>query len=305
MSLVLKVSNLSKSFNHHRVLKGLCINVPEQAVYGFLGNNGAGKSTLVRLLLGLLKADSGQIEINGKAVKPNQIAYKKDIGALIDSPCLYLHLTPFEYLSISCELKSLDKNNIDKVLDLVDMQSHARVKMANFSLGMKQRIGLANALLGNPPLLILDEPTNGLDPIGMQEIRQLLKHLPEKTGTTVFLSSHLLDEIQKTATHVGILHDGKMQIESPLDKLLQKQSNSLDIVTDKPQELLNYFNKRNRTVELTSSNKVRLFNIERHECSQINQQIIKADFNLIESRFNQASLEKLFLDLVGESKNVD
>ena len=305
MSILLKTTELSKSFGSHDVLKNININVPEQAVYGFLGNNGAGKSTLVRLLLGLLKADSGQIEINGKAIKPCQITYKKDIGALIDSPCLYLHLNPFEYLSISCELKSLNKNNIDKVLELVDMQSHAQMKMVNFSLGMKQRIGLANALLGNPALLILDEPTNGLDPIGMQEVRQLLKHLPQNTGTTVFLSSHLLDEIQKTATHIGILHEGKMHIESPLDELLQKQSNSLDVVTDKPKELLQYFNKHNRIAELTPANEVRLFNIEHHECSQINKQVIKADFNLVESRFNQASLEKLFLNLVGGSKNAN
>ena len=305
MPLSLKISKLSKSFGSHHVLKNINVNVPKQAVYGFLGNNGAGKSTLVRLLMGLLKADSGNIEINGVLISPQQIDYKKDIGALIDSPCLYLHLTPKEYLGMSCLFKSLPKVCVEKALEDVDMQAHGNVKMANFSLGMKQRIGLANALLGDPKLLILDEPTNGLDPMGMQEIRKLLKQLPLRTGTTVFLSSHLLDEIQKTATHIGILHQGEIKIESPLDVLLQQQSDSLDIVTDRPLELINYFKQQNTQVELTSEKQVRLLGVEQSQCATINQNIINSGFSLIESRFNQASLEKFFLNLIKGEENVD
>ncbi len=305
MSIVLKTTELSKSFGSHNVLKRININVPEQAVYGFLGNNGAGKSTLVRLLMGLLKAEAGQIIINGKLISYRQSQYKRSIGALIDSPCLYVHLTPHEYLGMSCLLKSLPKKYIDQALKLVDMQNHKNVKMANFSLGMKQRIGLANALLGEPKLLILDEPTNGLDPTGMQEIRHLLKQLPQKTGATVFLSSHLLDEIQKTATHIGILHKGEIQIESPLDKLLQQQSSHLEIVTDRPVELLNYFKAQNANVELTALNHVRILDVAKNQCGILNKSVIDSGFNLIESHFQQASLENLFLNLTKGEKNGD
>ena len=298
MSLAIKVTDLSKSFSDNKVLKNININVPQNSVYGFLGNNGAGKSTLIRTILGLLKYDTGKIQINGESINYKSISYKKNIGSLVDSPCLYLQLTPKEFLGITCKLKNFSKIEIGKALDIVNMQSHSTKPMNNFSLGMKQRIAIANALIGSPKLLILDEPTNGLDPIGMLEIRELLKDLPNRLNTTVFLSSHLLDEIQKTASDVGILHQGEMKIESSLKSLLKNESSSLDISTDHPKELHQYFLNQNQKTKIVSTHEIRLLNIKKDQCSIINSQIINQGFTLIESRFNQPSLENLFLDIV-------
>ena len=298
MSLAIKVTNLSKSFANKNVLNQININVPENSVYGFLGNNGAGKSTLIRTLLGLLKTDSGAIQINGKNIKYTSINYKNKIGSLVDSPCLYWQLTAKEFLSITCKLKNLNHTEIDKALEIVNMQAHCNIPMNKFSLGMKQRVALANALIGSPKLLILDEPTNGLDPQGMLEIRQLLKDLPSRIGATVFLSSHLLDEIQKTATHIGILHQGQIKIESELDTMLRNQSSSLDIVSDNLAALRDFFALTNFQTEQTSDNTIRLLDIKKQQCAEINKQIIESGFNLIESHFIQPSLENLFLNLV-------
>jgi ABC-2 type transport system ATP-binding protein len=297
--LAIEVSNLSKQFNSKTVLDNICINVPQCSVYGFLGNNGAGKSTLIRILLGLLSANSGVVKINSQKVSKNDVAYKCSIGCLVESPCLYLQLTPREYLSIACKIKGLPKTSIDKALELVNMCDHSNIPMDIFSLGMKQRIAIANSLLGMPKLLILDEPTNGLDPAGMQEVRCLLKSLPEKTGTTVFLSSHLLDEIQKTASHVGILHQGKIKIESNLSELMSQQSSSLDLITPSATKLMQYFAQNDIPSQLISSNNLRIHNVRQSQCSDYNRQVIHAGFELVESRFNQATLESLFLQLVG------
>jgi len=302
MNSAIEVSQLSKSFGETLVLDNININVPEGSVYGFLGNNGAGKSTLIRLLLGLLKPDNGSIKIGSKTITADSVNYKGAIGSIIEAPCLYLQLTPKEYLGISCKIKGFVAGTLEESLEAVGMSPYLNVPMNKFSLGMKQRIAIANALLGTPKLLILDEPTNGLDPAGMNEIRGLLKELPYRTGVTIFLSSHLLDEIQKTATHVGILHLGKIQLESPLDSLMQLQSSSLDLVSSDVEKLKLYLVNHNINAEILSKEKIRLHQVAQSQCAEINKQVINAGFELIESRFNQVSLEKLFLNLV-DSKN--
>lgn len=299
MQHAIEVSNISKKFDNKIVLDKVNINVPQGSVYGFLGNNGAGKSTLIRILLGLLNSKSGEVKINSQLINRRDIAYKNSIGCLVDSPCLYFQLTPKEYLSISCKIKGLAKSSIDEALEAVDMSAHINVPMDKFSLGMKQRIALANALLGKPKLLILDEPTNGLDPAGIREIRHLLKSLPEQTGATVFLSSHLLDEIQKTASHVGILHQGQMKVESNLTDLMSQQSSSLDLITPSAEKLKQYFSDLKISSQIISSRHLRLNNIKQDQCGDFNRQVIHAGFDLIESCFNQATLESLFLKLVG------
>jgi len=299
VQLAIEVSNLSKQFDNKVVLDKVNINVPKGAVYGFLGNNGAGKSTLIRMLLGLLHSKSGEIKFNSQLINNTEIVYKSNIGCLVDSPCLYLQLTPKEYLWITCKIKGLAKTAVDEALEIVNMSAHLNVPMDTFSLGMKQRIALANALLGKPKLLILDEPTNGLDPAGMKEIRHLLKSLPEQTGSTVFLSSHLLDEIQKTASHVGILHQGQMKLESSLTDLMSQQSSSLDLITPSAEKLKQYFLHNNISSQLISPKHLRINEVKPTQCSDLNKQVIHAGFDLIESRFNQASFENLFLQLVG------
>lgn len=300
VNTAIEVSQLSKSFAGNHVLKNINLTVPEGAVYGFLGNNGAGKSTFIRLLFGLLKADSGEIKIKSKPIIRHDVMYKKNIGALIDSPCLYLHLTPREFLSIGCLLKNIKLNDIDRVLSIVDMTAYKNDLMKQFSFGMKQRIALANAMIGQPKLMVLDEPTNGLDPAGMLEIRDLIKSLPTTTGATVFLSSHLLDEIQKTVSHVAILHQGKVAVESTIANLLEQDSGRLEIVTPDAQKLQQFLSTHNYTSQTSTNSTVWIEQMKPSNCSKLNKMIIQQGFELIEARYQQVTLEQLFLKLVND-----
>ncbi len=305
MQSAISVQQVSKAFAQFKVLKDIDINVPKGAIYGFLGNNGAGKSTLIRLLLGLLKVDAGQIWISGRKIGFDDINYKKQIGCLVDSPVLYSHLTPKEFLSISVKAKRLPKNSIEHALTLVNMQQYLNRPMNNFSLGMKQRIALANALIGKPKLLILDEPTNGLDPEGMQEVRQLLTRLPDRMGATIFLSSHLLDEIEKTATHVGILHKGEIKVEASMKNLREQAKSKLKIVTTKPEQLVDYLAGYDIKGRLDEHQTVCVPVANKAECSTLNQAVVEGGFELLESYFVRDSLEQQFLNLVANGEGVN
>lgn len=225
MKSVIETHNLCKSYNGRIVVDHLNLSVSQGCVYGFLGPNGAGKSTTMKMLLGLAHPTSGSVQLLGKTMdQENRITLLKQTGSLIESPSGYLHLTARENLSIIADLKGITHKDIDRVLEVVDLTSDANRKVGQYSLGMKQRLGIAMALLGKPKLLILDEPTNGLDPAGIQEMRSLIASMSERTGATVMISSHLLGEIEQMVTQIGILnHHGKMLFEGSL-KELQKHS---------------------------------------------------------------------------------
>lgn len=198
----------------------LDLTVPQGCVYGFLGPNGAGKSTTMKMLLGLVHPTGGSVELLGHTLnEENRIGLLRQTGSLIESPSGYLHLTARENLAIAADLKGVDRKDIDRVLDVVHLTSAANRKVGQYSLGMKQRLGIATALLGSPKLLILDEPTNGLDPAGIQEMRSLIAAMPETTGATVLISSHLLGEMEQMVSQVGILNHGKLLFEGPLAAL--------------------------------------------------------------------------------------
>ena len=224
MKSVIETQNLCKSYNGRIVVDHLNLSVPQGSVYGFLGPNGAGKSTTMKMLLGLTHPTSGSVQLLGKTMnEENRITLLRQTGSLIESPSGYLHLTARENLSIIADLKGIARKDIDRVLEVVDLTSNADRKVGQYSLGMKQRLGIAMALLGKPRLLILDEPTNGLDPAGIQEMRSLIASMPERTGATVMISSHLLGEIEQMVTQIGILNHGKMLFEGSLQEL-QKHS---------------------------------------------------------------------------------
>ena len=194
--------------------------MPQGCVYGFLGPNGAGKSTTMKMLLGLVHPTGGSVELLGHTLnEENRIGLLRQTGSLIESPSGYLHLTARENLAIAADLKGVERRDIDRVLDVVHLTSAANRKVGQYSLGMKQRLGIATALLGSPKLLILDEPTNGLDPAGIQEMRSLIAAMPESTGATVLISSHLLGEMEQMVSQVGILNHGKLLFEGPLAAL--------------------------------------------------------------------------------------
>lgn len=220
MNEVVKTYDLTKKYGENIVVSNLDMEVKEGTIYGFLGPNGAGKSTTLKMLLGLVHQTKGEIDIFGKRFdSKNRIEILKDVGSLIESPSYYGHLSARENLKIFAAMLDLPDKNIDEVLKIVRLDKQKSKKTSAYSLGMKQRLGLASALLSFPKLLILDEPTNGLDPAGIQEIRELIRSLPEKYGMTVIISSHLLSEIDIIVDNIGIIGKGKMMYQGTLEDL--------------------------------------------------------------------------------------
>ena len=214
MKAILKTNNLCKDFKKQKAVNNVSITVRENSIYGLLGPNGAGKSTTLKMITGMLRPTSGKVLFNGHEWNRKDL---EQIGALIETPPLYENLSAVENLEVRAKLLNIPKTRIDKVLKMVDLQNTGRKKAGQFSMGMKQRLGIAIALLNNPKLLILDEPTNGLDPIGIQELRSLIRSFPSK-GITVILSSHILSEVQLIADDIGIISNGILGYEGQMNK---------------------------------------------------------------------------------------
>lgn len=213
MDYILETKNLTKNIKNENIIKGLSLKVPKGETYGLLGSNGAGKSTTMKLLCGLLKPSEGEVIFKGKPWSRDTL---NKIGVLIESPAIYGNLTAKENMLIHACMLGVSENEITRVLKLLKIDKTGKKKVSNFSLGMKQRLGIAIALLGNPDLIILDEPTNGLDPIGIQELRDLIKRLNENQ-ITVLVSSHNLAEIQHIASYIGIIINGKLKYEGEIN----------------------------------------------------------------------------------------
>ena len=210
--MILKTIDLCKNFKGQMAVNNVSLNIQRNSVYGLLGPNGAGKSTTLKMITGILRPTSGSIEFDGH---PWQRGDLTQIGALIETPPLYENLTAYENLKVRTTMLGLPDKRIDEVLHIVRLTDTGKKRAGQFSLGMKQRLGIAIALLNNPQLLILDEPTNGLDPVGIEELRELIRSFPEK-GITVILSSHILSEVQQIADHVGIIANGVLGYENEL-----------------------------------------------------------------------------------------
>ena len=219
MSSAIETHSLTRRFGRVLAVDRVSMTVPEQAVYGFLGRNGAGKTTTLKMLLGLLRPSAGRAVIDGIDVAADRIAAARQVGALLEAHGFYGNLSGRENLDLTRRLLGQPKSEIDRVLAVVEMTADAHRRVGGYSLGMKQRLGLARAMLGAPPVLILDEPTNGLDPDGIADMRRFLRDLPGRTGATVLLSSHLLGEIEQTASHVGVVHAGRLVLEGELSAL--------------------------------------------------------------------------------------
>jgi len=211
---ILQTENLSKKFGRQLAVNSITLAVKTNSIYGLLGPNGAGKSTTLKMITGLLHPTSGKIIFNGHSWSRKDL---KDIGSLIESPALYGNLTAFENLKVHTKLLNFPDSRIYEVLEKVDLRNTGKKKSAQFSMGMKQRLGIAIALLNNPKLLILDEPTNGLDPIGIQELRELIRSFPSQ-GITVILSSHILSEVEQIADHIGIISNGMLGYQNEMNQ---------------------------------------------------------------------------------------
>ncbi|MBI1404617.1 MAG: ATP-binding cassette domain-containing protein [Caulobacter sp.] len=223
MLVAIEFRAVSKTFRGKHALRPITATVPIGSVYGFLGNNGAGKTTTIKLVLGLLKPTAGEVALWGKnPAKDRQVLRR--VGCLLDAPGLYDRLTGRENLEVARLAKGLARSEVDRVLAAVSMTKHSSKLAGNCSSGMRQRLALARSMLGSPDLLILDEPTNALDPEGIAEVRETLRELPKTVGATVFLSSHDLTEVEQIATHIGILHDGRLRATGAIGEFAQEST---------------------------------------------------------------------------------
>ncbi|UUI42043.1 ABC transporter ATP-binding protein [Oceanobacillus oncorhynchi] len=227
---LLETHKLTKSFQGKTIIDNLNLNIKKGDVYGFLGRNGQGKTTTIRMLTGLIFPDSGEVVINGLNIRGDFKQAISQIGAIVENPVFYDYLSGYENLSLMVNLiPGIGKEKINEVLELVGLTRRAKDKVAAYSLGMKQRLGIANALLNDPQLIILDEPTNGLDPQGMIEIKEMILQLSSKKEITFFISSHLLHEVSQICNRVGILNDGKLLAEGDVSELINdSETHSLE-----------------------------------------------------------------------------
>jgi ABC-type multidrug transport system ATPase subunit len=224
---------LTRRFGTRTAVDGVSMTVPARSIYGFLGRNGAGKTTTLRLL-GLLHPNAGSVRIAGIDPAVNRLGAARSVGALLEAHGFYANLTGRENLELARRLLGLRQTEVDRVLAAVELAAHAPRRVSDYSLGMRQRLGLARAMLGAPPVLVLDEPTNGLDPEGIADMRRFLRELPDRTGATVLLSSHLLGEIDQVATHVGNLSEGRLVLEGALGELKASLGTEVAVGTDDP-----------------------------------------------------------------------
>ena len=281
-----------------QVLKDINLAVPSGSIYGFLGPNGAGKTTTLKLLLGLLRNQDGKIAFFGKSFHDNRIETLKKVGSLIEAPSIYPQLTATENLKIWQKIYQCPKERIQEVLEIVDLAHTGKKKAGKFSLGMKQRLSIAVAMLHQPEILVLDEPTNGLDPSGIIEIRKLLINLNEKEKTTIIISSHLLSEIEKLVTHVGIINKGEILFQGTLNELqkLQDIGSSLVLRTNNSEKVLALLEKRNLNAD-HQNDLVILPTQEKETIAELVKEISDQGISIYEVSLQKSDLESIFMDL--------
>lgn len=288
---------LSKAFGTVTAVDGLELVVPDGAVFGFLGPNGAGKTTTIRLLLGLVRPDAGRIELAGHDLHRARAAALASVGAIVETPALYPNLTGAETLRLAAHLLGKPKAVVDELLALVALTDAAHRAVRGYSLGMRQRLALARALVGQPRLLILDEPTNGLDPAGITQMRALIRELPRRFGTTVLLSSHLLSEIEQTADHCALVDAGRLVYQGPLDRLLQRATPRLHVETDDPDAVLAWFRQRGFEASVDGATVHALADLDAAGRAALTAALVGADVGVSGLSVERPGLEALFLQM--------
>jgi ABC-2 type transport system ATP-binding protein len=295
--MVIRTDRLSFHFGDQQVVKAVSLEVPQGSIYGFLGPNGAGKTTTIKLLLNLLHAENGTIQIFDKDLQNNRIEILSQIGSLIEQPAIYGHLTGKENLCNRALLLQVPAEKVDEMLELVRLKAAANKKASQYSLGMKQRLGIALALLSDPKLIILDEPTNGLDPNGIIEVRQLLLRLVKEQGKTVFVSSHLLAEIERMATHVGIINHGELVFQGTIEELSGLSKPLVQIELDNGVDAANLLTRSGYTVNDVRDNTIFLPYTSKGDTGKLNALLNQHNYMVYSIGKVQKDLENLFLDI--------
>ena len=301
---IIETHDLCKQYGNALRVAHLDLDVPEGSVYGFLGPNGAGKSTTLKMILGLVRPTAGDIRVLGKKMDGgSRLAVLRQVGSLIESPSYYGHLTGEENLRIVQTLRGVPEKNIREVLQIVRLDGQRGKRVAHYSLGMKQRLGLAAALLGYPKLLILDEPTNGLDPAGIQEMRELICSLPERFGMTVVVSSHLLSEIDQMADHVAIIREGELVFQDTLEALHGRSRHHLALRTTNNAVARAILQEK--SVPCQEEEGYLILPILSDEiAAQLTRLLGSRNLGVIRLEERQKSLEDIFLELTGKAASL-
>jgi lantibiotic transport system ATP-binding protein len=299
--LLIQTTALTRRFGKETAVNALDLHVPAGSVYGFLGPNGAGKTTTIRMLLGLIRPSAGEVRLFGRRLEENRLDLLQRTGALVESPNLYPHLSGRENLEVTRRLRGLPLAAVERALALTGLSAAASKLVRAYSLGMRQRLALALALMPDPVLLLLDEPTNGLDPAGIHEIRELIIALPKEHGITVFLSSHLLGEVEQVASHLGILQRGSLIFEGELGQLQARRQPHLNIGTPRQVEARDLLEGEGWQVLPSSNGVLRVAASSAAEAARANQLLVSAGLPVEHLSLEQPSLEEIFLSLTHEA----
>lgn len=300
MQTVIETKALCKQYGPHTAVDHVELHVPQGCVYGFIGPNGAGKSTTMKMLLGLIHPTAGRVRLLGQELtEKSRLPLLRQTGSLIESPAGYLHLTAQENLEIVADLKGVPHKDIGRVLDIVHLTQDRNRRVGQYSLGMKQRLGIAMALLGGPKLLILDEPTNGLDPAGIQEMRALIRNMPAATGATVLISSHLLGEMEQMVEQVGIIDHGHILFEGPLTELQRHSRGNVTLRLLDPAKAAPILRANGLTAH-SDSCVVTLPPLRDSLLADLVQKLAACGAGVVELTPHTKTLEEIFLSLTSE-----
>ena len=293
---IIETRNLSYRFGANQVLDQVSLQVEAGSIYGFIGPNGAGKTTSIKILLNLLQTEDKKVFLFGKEFRNNRIDILSRIGSLVEQPAIYYHLSGRENLINRARLLQISEVRVDEILKLVGLSEHADKKAGQYSLGMKQRLGIGLALLPDPELLILDEPTNGLDPNGIIEIRNLLRKLVYEMGKTVFISSHLLSEVEKMVSHIGIINHGKLVFQGSLEELHKISKKQIHIQVSYPDKAKELLLKNGYLTELFDETLFIPYQ-SKEQVAEINQLLVSNNHKVYSLSQSQENLENLFLSI--------
>ncbi|WP_027624003.1 ABC transporter ATP-binding protein [Clostridium lundense] len=305
MEYILKTINLTKQYGDVRVVDNVNINIEKGDIYGFIGQNGAGKTTTLRMITNLIKPSSGFVELFGETLTPKSHNLYERIGSIIEFPTFYPNLTAAENLEIHRRMMGInDRKRIEESLDLVDLLDVRNKKAKDLSLGMKQRLGIAQALLHYPELLILDEPTNGLDPIGIKKIRELLINLSQSKKVTILISSHILNEIQHMATKIGIIAKGKLIEEVDYETIRERNRNHLRIVVDNDKKVCTLLEEKLDITDyiVADKNTIKIYDCL-DKSDLINKVLVENNIRVKELTFSRENLEDYFIKMTGADIN--
>lgn len=298
---VIETRKLHKQFGQHEAVKDLSLRIPEGEVCGFLGPNGSGKTTTIRMLLGLAKPTSGQVMLFDMPLKDHKSEILSQVGALVDAPAYYEHLSAQENLEIMRLIHQTENDKIKEVLKIVELENAKHKKVRDFSLGMKQRLGIAIALMNNPRLIILDEPTNGLDPSGIKKIRELLIKLVKNNGISIIVSSHNLFEIEQMCSYVCLINEGELIYQGDIQTLLNKyRQDDVYFKTDKNEQLQSLLSQYPVSLE---KERVKV-QTKWEDIPNINKHLVEQGVKVFEIKYDEATLEDIFLNMTNKESSV-